>query len=923
MSAPDFIPDDEFKPDEAQKVASNTVHAPDFIPDDQFESDEDKYGTTSQQLVTGLESAGSAATFGLSKGLERLAGVKPEDIEARERENPLSSFAGSTAGLVGSSLLIPGGGAAGLMEAAGAGTAAKLGLGAAEAGLASRAAAHAVKAGIEGAIFQGGNEVGKMVLGDPDQTIGTAAANMGLAGLIGGAVGGTLGLVGEGTKGLWKARVSSKLESSLSDAQKAIESESGIIPSSEAKPQDQLRNLGIFEQKENAPQIKQDLYDLGLEPAPGVLEKSKTVGNMASGISKRGSLAGIHLERKFSELEEGLGKQAESLFRDRTTLSPVEVDNKLGEGLKNKLTAKFKPIKETYKELEPEFKKALVPEELRQSAQENILNHEYVKNDPEMQRVAEKLSDRIGNITNVHELRIQKTKTDAEYNKLFNGGGGSGPEGQIYKAAIQQMRDMRGVSLNLAEEQGIIKPGVKVRIDANDAAYSEAKKFLKEIGVEANLGKPKNLESLMEKVDHLNDGKLASKIFNPNNYSSMLAFQKNFPEEFDLARRALQNDIYKSAISSAKGSNQKFLTGVALRHIDDIGPEARALLFNGTNSDKIRAIQNVYTNLVENVNPSGTSVMEALAKMLTPAGMLQNFTDAAQLAFLKAGPHLASAAEHAGGDEAAQIATMKFASTPGAKPDAGAFKSMVDLISNTIKGENLVGKSVKNVFKEGEAVLPSHLIPDDKSKEKLDKKLKDLQANNEPLLNVGDQVGHYMPEHSGAIAQVAMQSVNYLNSIRPSTDKQNPLDSEVKPSEVEKAAFDNALAIAQQPLIVLKDIKNGNVTQQDLMHLKSMYPALYTKLQSKLQKEMIDAVHKEQVIPYKTRLGLSIFLGQPLDSTMTPQAIMAAQPKAMNVAPQGQGQQSSRGAHSMKALSKLPASFATLQQAREASRLKS
>ena len=41
---------------------------------------------------------------------------------------------------------------------------------------------------------------------------------------------------------------------------------------------------------------------------------------------------------------------------------------------------------------------------------------------------------------------------------------------------------------------------------------------------------------------------------------------------------------------------------------------------------------------------------------------------------------------------------------------------------------------------------------------------------------------------------------------------------------------------------------------------------------------MSESITRGEPIPYKLRVGMSMFLGQPLDSTMTPQAIMAAQP---------------------------------------------
>lgn len=165
-----------------------------FTPLSEAEAKSDKFGTTGEQLKTAAEGAASAATLGLSTKAETALGVDPEDIRARREENPISHGLGQAAGLVGSSLLVPGGGAAGLMEGAGAGLAKAVGLGAAES-TAAKIAAAAARQAVEGAIFQGGDEVSKMITNDPEQTLGTALSHTGFAALA-------LGGFGAGTKAL-------------------------------------------------------------------------------------------------------------------------------------------------------------------------------------------------------------------------------------------------------------------------------------------------------------------------------------------------------------------------------------------------------------------------------------------------------------------------------------------------------------------------------------------------------------------------------------------------------------------------------------------------------------------------------------------------------------------------------------------------
>jgi hypothetical protein len=81
---------------------------------------------------------------------------------------------------------------------------------------------------------------------------------------------------------------------------------------------------------------------------------------------------------------------------------------------------------------------------------------------------------------------------------------------------------------------------------------------------------------------------------------------------------------------------------------------------------------------------------------------------------------------------------------------------------------------------------------------------------------------------------------------------------------------------------------------------------------------MTDFMNKDGVVPYKTRIGLSMFLAQPLDSTMSPMSIMAAQPIPKQPPMPQQGK--TKGSKSSPALQKMSQGYATPGQAREAHR---
>jgi hypothetical protein len=235
------------------------------------------------------------------------------------------------------------------------------------------------------------------------------------------------------------------------------------------------------------------------------------------------------------------------------------------------------------------------------------------------------------------------------------------------------------------------------------------------------------------------------------------------------------------------------------------------------------------------------------------------------------------------------------------------------------KGESTLNKGVSNLFKAGKEVLPASLLVSDKDRDKLDDQLKSLAQNPEPMTKVGGSTNHYLPDHGQALAQTSMAAVTYLNSQRPNTPKVSPLDTPSSVDPMKQNLWNRALTIAEQPLTVLKNIKDGTLQPADVKTINTLYPSLYQKISSSIISEITDHTDKSEPIPYRTKMGLSLFLGQPMDSTMIPQAIMAAQPQPQQQpTPQTSGKKPT--AASAKSMDKATQSTMTPQQNRAAQR---
>lgn len=251
---------------------------------------------------------------------------------------------------------------------------------------------------------------------------------------------------------------------------------------------------------------------------------------------------------------------------------------------------------------------------------------------------------------------------------------------------------------------------------------------------------------------------------------------------------------------------------------------------------------------------------------------------------------------------------------------AAGFKSALDFAIAAAKGQKTLGAGITNVFKPGAQVLATHLMPDSKGRDKLDKTVTNLQDNPDKFTKIDNgQVGHYMPNHQQSLTQSSAQALQYLQSIKPQPHILGPLDKPVPPQPSEISRYNRALDIAQQPAIVLDHIKDGTIQPSDIADLHNMYPALYKDMSQKLSNEMTMQHSAGISIPYRTKIGISLFLGQPVESSMNPANILAAQPQHQQK-PQQQAQQQGKTRKGTTSLGKSVNSYRTNTQAAEAKR---
>jgi hypothetical protein len=197
-------------------------------------------------------------------------------------------------------------------------------------------------------------------------------------------------------------------------------------------------------------------------------------------------------------------------------------------------------------------------------------------------------------------------------------------------------------------------------------------------------------------------------------------------------------------------------------------------------------------------------------------------------------------------------------------------KSLEEFVSHSKKGH----EKIKNHIKESFDKKYSDADPGDENVVGLKNHIDTLRQNPEKMLEIGGSLGDDLPDHSGIIAAKAANASQYLNGLKPLAGQNSPFDRITPASKIEENNYHRQFKIAEQPLSILKHIKQGTVSPSDIKTLQTLYPQLSQSIMDHTFQQVAEAKENKTLIPYKQRMGLSALMG-PLDSTQTPQAMQA------------------------------------------------
>lgn len=860
-----------------------------FMPasdqDAQAYLDEQKYGSTGQQAITFAEGAGRGATFGLSSAVERGLGVDPEDIRKRQETNPASSIVGEGAGIVGSSL-IPVAGAANLAAhagEAGAQLAAHALPALAGENIIAKVGSAAIKGAIENAVFATGDEVSKAILQDPNQSFQTAITDIGLGSLIGAGAGGAFGAVNP----LWEATAGPKARNFLNMI--TDRANGSTLPESDAMKL-----------------LEKDLESNGISFPPelrAAVSDNPALQQTFNELRESGTMSGEKIRETLSKFSDELNDHLARTIDGGEQISAKEAGDQAKNALAADIEKRSAGVRQAYDSVAPSQEIKVDPiDQTEVYGKLKKAGSEFGAEGSPLRAEFDRWADRFGLQNTVGQVDKLMTELGSEWSVANRAGDFE------HRRAIQEIRDIIRDGTNGILDKAL--PGAKEAAKAARDTYAATIEHIQEIAKAGGMGKVKSIGQFQEALEKVSSEKLATRLFDKNNVRALNYLKDSYPTVFENLSKQMRGEIL------AKGTTAKgvFNPNNIFREVEKLPEEVKHMVFPQETLDKIGAIRQIRAAIPERINPSGTArTLDTLWRHMPSGG--GGVVSAVMGHNPIGGMILGQAAKFLGRDvpDAAKLSLLKFLGSTG-PVDASAWKTAADLIERTYKGQKLIERATKSVFQAGKAVLPDALYPDEKKTERLDKKLKELGQNPEPMFDIGGKTAQYMPEHAQAMGETAANAVTWLNNQRPKEAQLGILDAKPPVPKEVSDHFKRTLQIAEQPLVSLQHLKDGTLQPADVQTVQTLYPQLYSKLSQGLVSELIDHKSEEEPIPYKTVLGLSMFLAQPLDGTMTPQGIQAIQ--ASLSSPQA-GQPGTHG--SMKAMSDQASRDMTPGQQRESS----
>lgn len=912
---------------------------------------QDEHGGVGGQLGAFAEGAVSGALPG-GRALLNLAGDTAEGQAGRKEANPVSSGLGVGTGLI--SGLIAGTGEEKLAGEAASAAAeggnglfdiAKTVVGAPTKGiskigqsldgagaaiapeasaLAQKALSHGLGSAAEGAAYGLGQTIDDKALGDPEPIGENLLHNVGYGALFGGALGTMLAPFAKeanvGREALEADGLAKQSVSPLGDAvsEMPTKDQEGVIE-------------GLKSERKDAPEIKQAAADIGAPVLPGMISDSPTLQRVEGALRKRGDEIGIAADQQYQK-----GYQIGSDTVEKTLASEAgssaDVGDQIREGLADKFEKKtgtfeapFKAVREITDPIvvAPEDAQGFAGDMLKMAKKENLVpgtdEFNLVKN----------FADSTSQIESASQLAKLRTTlgrvTKGKGDLAFVGGKVADILSQAEEKLVQQK--LATMAEGPAKDKLIaVMNGLPALKESYGAFKDEIDRYAKKLGLGKIAGGTDFVNKLMDETKRSSED-IAKRLFSKNDSGFLEWMQKNAPEETQLL---LERE--KARIQTVASKSGKFNPKTALTEIGNLSPEIKQMMFKPEELGKLDSAERYLKSFPKDFNPSGTAA---------EVNLTHQFSSIASYGTALMGVATGNPVMALGGLAASPIGQKAISASmkkmiehlgPGSSGKVGALamlEKMNGKFTNQIasKSKDLFNFDTKTAAAIGGSILAGIVGKKDDEHDNISKQLTEYSNNPEKLINdlsAQTQPLHdYAPNVAMSLQKTAARQTAFLQSKLPQMPKTGPMGPKLNPSLSQKTVFANYVNTLDNPLHVFDKIKEGSMIPADLEALSNVMPKTLQQMQQSVYSAMVNHIDKNGVenIPNGLKVQLSLFLGQDMDSSMSPQSIAANQAVLSGAAAQKDQQESQQKTAriSQKGLSSITKSQSMLTNAQQIS----
>lgn len=801
----------------------------DSIPDET-----EKYNTPLQQIGAGVEGvakgfAGPIAT-GLELGLSKLGvpGLSAEEQRNREEANPWTHGIGNVAGNVVS--LVTGFGPLGWLSKG-----ANAVVDATKLAESSTAAAKIGSAAIKGLIEMSGlgasDEVSKWMLGqgDPEAPVASALANVGANGLFGAATGGVLSLGGISAGSLLKKIANTKLGNKASQGLAELGKEWDILEKVPNKIDALYKELSDF--VGSTSNANSDIFG-----SEGL--KNQEITQLTKDIPS--NQVASHIEK----VKGIFNKLPESIKKDPSLQEAIQsFESKIGtESLNDLITAN-----KQYAQPDEVFKATdLLKRQFQEWAQYN--------------KQITPLSEQP--FRNAAKNIASSLKDSLEDSKIWGDAGNLQKEvNKAFSEYIDPFKDFRSNFMRNSKDEGWIVDPQRIKTYINQLGKTGVES-LDEAGNPVEL-RPKFLKKYIDSAekyrDKMNDLYSLRGLENPFGAAPLNVAKQTFDEVTPMMK--LARELHGPGVAKLVSKGAGIAAGILAGHKTGYtGAEAAGANVGLYLSGKLTPIIDNWVG-----RPIKSTVVPAIFRTLsenTPTAL---------------GEALEHADNIAKGNSSMEAAVNSLFT--GSKLSQHSYQASEQRDKEKIRKfvkEGGLNEQIQNSLQKTNAqpIQPEipHFAEGGEVHNNVEPKKQEIASGEKNGLSIA------YPEHAMLMSAAKARVYNYLNSLKPQENQaQLPFDKVHKNPEQEKS-YDKALNIADKPLSILKHIQDGTIESEHIKHMTQMWPEVHNQLSKKITEKMMKAQLNDEKLPaYHVRQGLSMLLGTPLDSNMTPPSIQAAQ----------------------------------------------